>query len=227
MNHKFVEKLKIFNAFLNGHPQRPRVKHFFVMEKKERVTRCSVDGCDGKGSIKKNGTEVFSKGYCNAHYLKLLKYGNENIGVTRDGRGKHELYYTYHLILSRCYNIKRKDYKYYGLRGIVVCERWKGNNGFWNFVNDMGKRPFGYSLDRIDVNGNYEPTNCRWASNHEQMANRRNNHINVGVRYNKDKKLWRSELQVNGLSRLKYFKSEQEAIDYRKYLEKTYITKNA
>lgn len=75
-------------------------------------------------------------------------------------------------MMSRCYRTKDLRYKDYGGRGITVCERWI--NSFENFVADMGKRPSKeYSLDRIDVNGNYEPSNCRWATQLEQRHNRR------------------------------------------------------
>ena len=75
---------------------------------------------------------------------------------------------------TRCFDPKCGCYKHYGGRGITVCERWLGcPNGFINFFADMGKRPKGMSIDRINVNGNYEPGNCRWATKKVQTANRR------------------------------------------------------
>lgn len=77
---------------------------------------------------------------------------------------------------SRCYNNKVELYPIYGGRGITVCKRWL--HSFENFFSDMGKRPSSkHSLDRIDVNGNYEPSNCRWATAIQQARNKRSNRL--------------------------------------------------
>lgn len=77
---------------------------------------------------------------------------------------------------SRCYNTKLDGYKNYGGRGIRVCERWL--ESFENFLEDMGRRPPDkFSIDRIDNDGIYEPSNCRWADYYEQANNKRNNII--------------------------------------------------
>jgi hypothetical protein len=86
-------------------------------------------------------------------------------------RGKQSrIYNRWQNMRRRCYDPNNISYPYYGARGITVCERW---HSFANFFADMGNPPRGKSLDRINVNGNYEPGNCRWASIFEQARNKR------------------------------------------------------
>lgn len=81
---------------------------------------------------------------------------------------------------KRCENEKTAHYHNYGGRGITVCERWAR---FENFLADMGEAPGDKTLDRIDVNGDYEPSNCRWATIEQQARNKRTNRI---IRFNGD-----------------------------------------
>lgn len=91
------------------------------------------------------------------------------------GHSKTATYYSWGSMLQRCTNPKKVKYPLYGGRGIKVCDRWLK---FANFLADMGEKPEGKTLDRIDVNGNYEPSNCRWATPIEQSNNTRiNKHL--------------------------------------------------
>lgn len=96
---------------------------------------------------------------------------------------------------SRCNNPNFPAYKNYGGRGIAVCDRWKGNRGFINFVADMGEPQEKDTIERIDVNGNYEPSNCRWANRKEQNRNRRNN---VTLKYNGETKSLAEWAEITG-----------------------------
>jgi hypothetical protein len=88
------------------------------------------------------------------------------------GFSKYAFYKSYNAMIDRCYHHWRRDYKWYGARGIKVCERWLESAA--NFYADMGDRPFpGAELDRIDPEGNYEPGNCRWATQLENSRNQR------------------------------------------------------
>lgn len=99
-------------------------------------------------------------------------------GCGRDGlcrhKGTHPLYKTWDNMLQRCRNPNHPQHKDYGGRGIAVCDRWQGPDGFVNFAADMGDKPSpSLTLDRMNNDGNYEPDNCRWATYKQQANNRR------------------------------------------------------
>ena len=107
---------------------------------------------------------------------------------------KHPLYKTWENMKARCNNPNHQSYKSYGGRGIKVCKRW---DDFKKFADDMGEKPDGHTMDRIDNDADYEPDNCRWSTYEEQNNNKRNN---VYVNINGDVKTvaqWCREFGVN------------------------------
>ena len=85
---------------------------------------------------------------------------------------KSPTYNSWDNMIGRCYRSSQPDYDSYGGRGITVCQRWR--DSFHNFLSDMGVRPEGMTLDRLKVDGNYEPGNCVWSTNKTQQNNKRN-----------------------------------------------------
>lgn len=106
---------------------------------------------------------------------ELRKGGTKSCGCGRKSQGggyKTTEYTSWKEMKRRCYNPKYREYYLYGGRGIVICERWR--TSFVNFLADMGPKPFPEAtIDRVDYNGNYEKSNCRWATKLEQGQNTR------------------------------------------------------
>ncbi len=134
-----------------------------------RLCRCRCD-CGEPRWVRLDGLVLGKSRSCGCALpkpRKQNKYGD---------RRAHNIpeYYTWRAMRRRCLSPKHQHYDLYGGRGIKVCARW--SNDFLAFLTDMGPRPSPqHSIDRIDVNGNYEPSNCRWATHKEQSRNKRDN----------------------------------------------------
>jgi hypothetical protein len=142
--------------------------------------------------------------------------------LTRKGLSakNKRLYTTFCHINDRCYNPKNVKYKYYGKRGIFVCEEWRSS--FENFLNWSLFNGYkeNLTLDRIDVNKGYSPDNCRWVDMHVQVTNRNINKNNtsgyVGVSWDKNRNKWHSSIVYNYKSiSIGRYSDKKEALDAR------------
>lgn len=109
---------------------------------------------------------------CGCHRNAILTSGANNRTHGKRWMAEYDIWAA---MIQRCCNPKHISYKYYGAIGIMVCERWR--TSFANFFADMGLRPSSkHSIDRIDNGGNYEPGNCRWSTQSDQIKNQRRPH---------------------------------------------------
>jgi hypothetical protein len=114
---------------------------------------------------------------CGCYNKEKLIEASIKLGeTTKNGKRSYTPeYQSWRCMRDRCLYPGNNRWQHYGGRGITICERWLNvKDGYKNFLEDMGRKPDpSYSIDRIDVDGNYEPDNCRWADNKTQMKNRR------------------------------------------------------
>lgn len=199
----------------------------FVGQRFGRLTSVSFD----HRKRVKRGTVLYYRFICDCGSEKILPKNRVKIGHTRScgclgkenlkelagkstlkhgygrrGSNRKSAYRSWAAMMSRCYNQKQPSYRYYGYRGIKVCDRW---HSFALFLKDMGNPPEGYTLDRINPDKDYSPENCRWASHKTQSANTRLNkkiEINGTVKTLKEWCIYYDKHPKNVLERAAYFK---------------------
>jgi hypothetical protein len=161
---------------------------------------------------------------CGCYHKDVLRKMFTTHGYSQHGNIKPE-YNSWHSMIERCKNPKFKQYKDYGGRGITVCESWVE---FKNFIADMGDKPSDdHSIDRIDNDGNYEPSNCCWSDRKAQSANQRirtdNTSGTKGVSWDKTYKKYHVRVHANGKKiHIGYFPLLEDAVNARKEAEQKY-----
>jgi len=183
----------------------------------KKLKPCSVEGCKGRFE---------GRGLCIKHYLRLKRYGDINFTkIEKHGMTDTVEYQTWCNIKRRCYAPSNNRYHLYGGRGITVCDRWR--NSFIAFYGDMGKRPEGHSIDRINNDGNYEPGNCRWATYSQQTFNTRQRPSKSGTKgvEQLSKNSYRARIRANGATiELGIFDTLEKATEARQKADLLYFT---
>lgn len=160
------------------------MRHGDVNYGEDLYTGCKVDGCEGK---------YHAKGYCLKHYRLFSRNGiPENV---RDMHGFTHTpeYKVWRAMIQRCEDEKSSNYHRYGGRGISVCDKWR--HSFPEFISDVGWRPSKiHQIDRIDNDGNYEPSNCRWVTPTVNARNSTNTKLSI------EKANQIRELSLNGMT---------------------------
>lgn len=158
--------------------------------------RCKC-ACGTIGDIRSTQLRQGVSMSCGCLVIDIGNLKNKTHGHSQNGeRKRSQAYEAWGSMKSRCLNAKHAAFARYGGRGIRICERWKS---FENFLADMGEPPTKkHTLDRENNNGDYEPSNCRWATWKQQQQNRRNNRI---IEFNGERRCAADWADKTGLSR--------------------------
>lgn len=133
------------------------------------MKKCKLEGCEKKHH---------AKGLCYNHYFRQYRYGTTDLTNNYHYMTESHEHNVWRGMRYRCENPKNKSYKYYGGKGIKVCERWK--NSFMNFYNDLGPAPSEkHQIDRINPAKDYDPGNCRWLTAKENSRRCSNTILNM------------------------------------------------
>ena len=160
---------------------------FSEMRKEKAYWLCVCD-CENECVVVGNNLKNYHTQSCGC------KHKDANFKrLTTHGMCKSSEYRIWSHMLERCSNNKAKSFKNYGGRGITVCEKWLTFEGFYE---DMGDRPEVLTLDRKNVNGNYEKDNCRWATQKVQQNNRTNNRVVTYLGSAKTVSQWSEEFNI-------------------------------
>lgn len=151
--------------------------------------------CDCGKTITAQNRSVVSGNTSSCGCLRIKKLSVAWMKNTTHGKTETPEYSVWASMMTRCTNPKASNFKHYGARGIYVCGRWQK---FSNFIRDMGARPSSrHTIERKNSDGNYEPSNCRWATRKEQANNRRSNRMITFNGKTQSVSMWADEVGIS------------------------------
>lgn len=193
----------------------------FIMEKK-----CKVEWCNNKWRVRSTGTITYSLWYCWMHYQRYKKYWDTTFTkvVLWNNMTKHKSYWSYKAMHERCRNTSWK-YDRWWWRWIKVCDRWSWKYWFANFIEDMWEKPDWTSIDRINNDWNYEPSNCRRATAEVQLSNTSKNSNSIAwVSWYKRHNKWLVRATINGKRKsFWYFKDYNKAVAVKLSIKNAFL----
>ena len=154
-----------------------------------------------------------------ARQRNRLNGAKPSTAKNQNGKSRTRAYKIWNRMIDRCHNLHHDKFPFYGARGIAVCQKWR--ESFNAFLADMGQPPEKLTLDRIDTFGNYEPTNCRWATKEQQVHNMRNNRW---IEYQGEKYLFADLAKKIGMNRYTLY---NRLFIYHWPIEKAVLNNNA